>query len=162
MTIRYKVTEQRRQELAKEISHWLGMPIAVRGEDLEIDIFTIVKDGTLVFYEKTDSEMVERLLEHLHDCGFETEEYSEADERMTQVIVDIQNIITKVEKRVKRLERDLLNSTCLHQVECDKVRQDTAMEILEVLDDFSKRYKRPHVVLKNWLKSEFKLEGDVL
>lgn len=46
MTIKFRNAEQKRQELAQEISSWLGMPITAQGDDLEIDIFTITKDGT--------------------------------------------------------------------------------------------------------------------
>lgn len=104
MTIKYKVSEQKRQELAKEISRWLDMPIVVRGEDLEIDIFTLTRDGTLVFYDRADSEMVERLLEHLHDCGYETAEYDEADEETVQLIAEAQSLLDALTAKVQLLE----------------------------------------------------------
>lgn len=112
MTIKYKVTEQKRQELAKEMSRWLGMPIGTQGEDLIIDIFTLKKNGTLVFYEKTDSEMVERLLEHLYDCGYETAEFDEADEEVVQLIVEAQSLLEGLTARIKVLENKLKKGRC--------------------------------------------------
>lgn len=111
MTIKFRNAERKREELAKEISKWLGMPIEARGEELEIDIFTLTKDGTLAFYEKTDSEMVERLLEHLYDCGYEKEEYSESDEKMIQMIAEVQRKYKNLAEKVEALERRLFHGS---------------------------------------------------
>lgn len=164
MTIKFRNAERKRQELAKEISTWLGMPITARGDDLEIDIFTITKDGTLVFYEKTDSEMVERLLEHLYDCGYESAEYDEADERILQLIAEFETIYESIASRIKVLEKKMSESKRLHQIERESIRKETAREILKMLyeidkpDEYHRRYKFPHMVLAKKIKETYGVE----
>lgn len=164
MTIKFRNAERNRAELAKEISTWLGMPVEARGEDLEIDIFTITKDGTLVFYEKTDSEMVERLLEHLYDCGYETAEYDEADERLIQLIVELQTSFETIESRVKLLDKKMTESKAQRKIERESIRKETAREILKMLyeidkpDEFHRRWRFPHMVLAQKIKEKYGVE----
>jgi len=77
MTIKYNVPGSKRKELVKTIAAWLGEEIKYCGAPTfayEVDYFTIDRNGYLSFDDRADSEVIERLLEHLYDEGFECEE----------------------------------------------------------------------------------------
>lgn len=74
MRIRYNVTGDERKRLVKAIADTTGakaeykrMPTAA----YEIDCFTVTKDGTLEFSDRSDSEEVEAVLEALAAAGFD-------------------------------------------------------------------------------------------
>ena len=76
MEIRYNVTGERRKALVKVISDTTGaravykfMPTC----SYEIDYFTVTKDGTLLFDDRSDSEEVEKVLEAIAAAGFDCE-----------------------------------------------------------------------------------------
>lgn len=74
MKIHYNVPGKKRKELAQTIAEWLGEECRYKGVPTcayEVDYFTIDKEGNLLFDDMADSEVVERLLEHLYDAGFE-------------------------------------------------------------------------------------------
>ena len=74
MQVKYNVTGARRKELVKVIADTTGanaeykfMPTC----NYEIDYFTVTKDGTLLFDDRTDSEEVEQVLEAIAAAGFD-------------------------------------------------------------------------------------------
>ena len=76
MEIRYNVAGDRRKALVKAISDTTGaravykfMPTC----NYEIGFFTVTKDGTLLFDDRSDSEEVEKVLEAIAAAGFECE-----------------------------------------------------------------------------------------
>lgn len=76
MEVKFNVTGGRRKELVKVISEVTGaraeykfMPTC----NYVIDNFTVTKDGTLVFDDRSDSEMVEKVLEGVTQAGFKFE-----------------------------------------------------------------------------------------
>ena len=78
MEVRFNVTGARRKELVKKVSEvlggwevkYLGAPtFAYRVGDFEID-----RNGTLVFADRTDTKLVENVLEVLAQAGFECDE----------------------------------------------------------------------------------------
>ena len=78
MEVRFNVTGARRKELVKKVSEalggweikYLGAPtFAYRVGDFVID-----RNGTLVFDDRTDTKLVENVLEALAQAGFECEE----------------------------------------------------------------------------------------
>lgn len=76
MTIHYNVPGKARKNLAQTIGTWLEADVKYAGAPTfayEIDYFTIDRDGNLIFDDRTDSEVIERLLEHLYDEGFESD-----------------------------------------------------------------------------------------
>lgn len=80
MEIKLNVTGARRKELAGAVSEIAGWPAAYKGAPTfayEIGDFTVDKDGTLIFDDMTDSEMVENLLEGLEQRRFEFDGSSE-------------------------------------------------------------------------------------
>lgn len=83
MTVKYNVTGAKRKELVLTIATWLGSEAKYLGAPTfayEVDNFTIDKNGALSFDDRTESEMIERMLEMLYDNGFESEGLPEADE----------------------------------------------------------------------------------
>ena len=83
MTIKYNVTGAKRKELVLKIAEWLGCEAKYKGAPsfaYEVDYFTIDKEGTLIFDDRADSEVIERLLEMLYDNGFEAESLPKAAE----------------------------------------------------------------------------------
>ena len=87
MRIHYNVTGAERKAMVKVIAdttgakaEYKGMPTAAYG----IDYFTVTRDGTLEFSDRSDSEEVEAVLEALGAAGFEGvgEAADEADEAL--------------------------------------------------------------------------------
>ena len=80
MTCKFNVSGKKRKALAQCIAEWLGCSVNYKGTPTfayEVDCFTIEKDGALSFDNRADSEVIERLFEHLYDEGFEYEEQEE-------------------------------------------------------------------------------------
>ena len=76
MNIKFNVPGQKRKELAKDIGTWLGSEVKYCGAPTfayTVDYFTVDREGTLSFDDSADSEVIERLLQHLYDEGFEFE-----------------------------------------------------------------------------------------
>lgn len=80
MEVKYNVTGARRKELVGAISEITDCPATYKGAPTfayEIGDFTVDKDGMLSFDNRTDSELVEKLLDTLAERGFEFEEPTE-------------------------------------------------------------------------------------
>lgn len=87
MTIKFNVPGSKRKELVKTISVWLEEDIKYCGAPgfaYEVGYFTIDRDGGLSFDDSADSEVIERLLEHLCDEGFECDISAEQAEETTE------------------------------------------------------------------------------
>jgi len=76
MEVKYNVTGARHKELAQVIYKITGakaeyqyMPTCA----YEIDFFTLTKEGTLVFSDRSDTEIVEEVLDGIAEAGFECE-----------------------------------------------------------------------------------------
>lgn len=81
MEVKFNVTGERRKEMVGIISGIVGMrPVYMRMPTCNyvIDNFTVTKDGTLVFDDRSDSEIVEKVLEGLTQAGFKLEQPSTA------------------------------------------------------------------------------------
>ena len=73
MTITIHAQGAERKRLVKTISDWLGVPAKYCGAptfNYEVDFFTIDRNGSLSFDGRADSEVIERLLQHIYDEGF--------------------------------------------------------------------------------------------
>ena len=69
MTITIHAQGAERKRLAKTISDWLGVPAKYCGAptfNYEVDYFTIDRNGSLSFDDRADSEVIERLLQHIY------------------------------------------------------------------------------------------------
>ena len=74
MRIHYNVTGAGRKALVKVIADTTGAKAEYKGMPTaayEIDYFTVTRDGTLEFSDRSDSEEVEAVLEALGAAGFE-------------------------------------------------------------------------------------------
>ena len=83
MTITINARGAERKRLAETISDWLGVPANYCGAptfNYEVDYFTIDKSGSLTFDDTADSEVVERLLQHIYDEGFDIDQSRTEDE----------------------------------------------------------------------------------
>ncbi len=83
MTIKINAQGTERKRLVGCISEWLGVPAKYCGAptfNYEVDGFTVGRDGSLTFDDRADSEVVERLLEHIYDEGFNLDQHHTGDE----------------------------------------------------------------------------------
>lgn len=84
MTITINAPGAERKRLVQTISDWLGVPAKYCGAptfNYAVDYFTIDRNGSLSFDDRADSEVIERLLEHLYDEGFDIDQsHTEEDE----------------------------------------------------------------------------------
>ena len=77
MTITIHAQGAERKRLVKTISDWLGVPAKYCGAptfSYEVDYFTIDRNGSLSFDGRADSEVIERLLQHIYDEGFDIDQ----------------------------------------------------------------------------------------
>ena len=91
MTITINATGAERKRLVNTISEWLGEEPHYCGAPTfayEIARFTVEKNGSLTFSDLVDSEVVERLLEHLYDEGFDIDQ-SHTEEAVTGVSIQM-------------------------------------------------------------------------
>lgn len=83
MTITIHAQGAERKRLVKTISDWLGVPAKYCGAptfNYEVDYFTIDRNGSLSFDDRADSEVIERLLQHIYDEGFDIDQSNADDE----------------------------------------------------------------------------------
>ncbi len=83
MTITINAQGAERKRLVKCISDWLEVPAKYCGAptfNYEVDYFTIDKTGSLTFDDMADSEVIERLLQHIYDEGFDIDQSHTDDE----------------------------------------------------------------------------------
>ena len=91
MTITINAQGAERKRLVKTIAEWLGEDVHYCGAPTfayEIGRFTVEKDGSLSFSDLIDSEVVERLLEHIYDEGFDIDQ-SHIEEAVTGVSIQM-------------------------------------------------------------------------
>lgn len=83
MTITINAQGAERKRLVQPISDWLGVPAKYCGAptfNYEVDSFTIDRNGSLSFDDRADSAVIERLLEHIYDEGFDIDQsHTEAE-----------------------------------------------------------------------------------
>ena len=83
MTIKINATGAERKRLVQTLSAWLGCDAKYLGVPscaYRVDYFTIEKDGSLTFDDSADSEVIERLLQHIYDEGFDIDQSHTEDE----------------------------------------------------------------------------------
>lgn len=83
MTITIHAQGAERKRLVQTISDWLGVPAKYCGAptfNYEVDYFTIDRNGSLSFDDRADSEVIERLLQHIYDEGFDIDQSHTDDE----------------------------------------------------------------------------------
>lgn len=113
MTVNYakfnfNVTGAKRKELVSLISRFTGCDAKYKGAPsfaYEVDYFTIDKNGTLIFDDRADSEVIERLFEMLYDNGFTAEnDDAEPQTEETGLTIEIPRDKVDVENLINLLE----------------------------------------------------------
>lgn len=95
MTIKINAQGAERKRLVQTISDWLGVPAKYCGApsfNYEVDYFTIDRNGSLSFDDRADSEVVERLLQHIYDEGFDIDQSyteNEPEEEISGVCISM-------------------------------------------------------------------------
>lgn len=110
MEVRFNVTGNRRKEMVNTIStaldgctaEYLGVP----SFSYRVGEFTISKDGTLIFADRTDSKSVEKVLEALAQTGFACEE---ADAPMDRLTEEVQPNTTEAPAETRTTETEPMN-----------------------------------------------------
>ena len=93
MTITINAQGPERKRLVQCISQWLGCEPNYLGAptfSYQVDFFTIEKNGSLTFDDAADSEVIERLLQHIYDEGFDIDQsHTQDEEEPTQVSISL-------------------------------------------------------------------------
>lgn len=93
MTITINAQGAERKRLVQTISDWLGVPAKYCGApsfNYEVDYFTIDRNGSLSFDDRADSEVIERLLEHIYDEGFDIDQsHTDAEDEPCAVCISM-------------------------------------------------------------------------
>ncbi len=84
MEVKYNVSGARRKEMVSVVSAalggWTPKYMLMPSCSYQVGDFEITKDGTLIFSGRTDTEMVENVLETLEQAGFEFEAHEDLPE----------------------------------------------------------------------------------
>ena len=83
MTITIHAQGAERKRLVQTIAQWLGCEAKYLGVPscaYQVDCFTIDRNGSLSFDDCADSEVNERLLQHIYDEGFDIDQSNADDE----------------------------------------------------------------------------------
>ena len=81
--LRYNLTGSDRKRLVTAMAEATGCAAKYKGAPTfayEVSYFTIDKNGTVSFDDRADSEEIERLIERLHEQGFEAEPQNAPDD----------------------------------------------------------------------------------
>lgn len=92
MTITINAQGAERKRLVQTISDWLGVPAKYCGAptfNYEVDYFTIDRNGSLSFDDRADSEVIERLLEHIYNEGFDIDRSHSDDDEPCAVCISM-------------------------------------------------------------------------
>ena len=76
MEIKYNIEKSQRKALAQKIANIIGADVRYAGVPscaYEIDIFTLSKDAVLSFTDRSDTEIVEKVLNGLAEAGYTSE-----------------------------------------------------------------------------------------
>ena len=88
MTVKFNVPGKERKRLAQTLAAWLGCEAKYAGAPTfayDVDYFRIDRDGNLTFDDRADSEVIERLMEHLYDEGFDFEPVAAEEAKMDEI-----------------------------------------------------------------------------
>ena len=120
MKIKFNATKEKRKQLALTIARWLGEDVKYLGAPTfayEVARFTIDKDSNLICSDLVDDSVIERLLEHLYEEGFESDISAEntEEENITGISVSmpmedfteasIQNLCNLVEAKSNLIKK---------------------------------------------------------
>ena len=124
MEVKYNVSGERRKEMVNVVSEalggWCKQYLGAPSFSYQVGDFEITKDGTLIFADRTDTEMVEQVLEALAKAGFECEEAEKPAE--PEEMVDEQALLEESEQEVSnslsvRLPRESFTDAALENLD---------------------------------------------
>ena len=112
MEIKYNIEKSQRKALAQKISELTGADVRYAGVPscaYEIDFFTLSKDAVLSFSDRSDSEIVEMVLDGLADAIVRAVSSLQADspEPVIRVYLDgkqLSDAVTKYQRRDARAQ----------------------------------------------------------
>ena len=76
MEIKFNIEKSQRKALAQKIGEMIGAEVEYLGVPscaYEIDFFTLSKDAVLSFSDRSDTDIVEKVLNGLADAGYDSE-----------------------------------------------------------------------------------------
>lgn len=99
MTITINAQGAERKRLVQTIARWLSCEAKYLGVPscaYQVDYFTIEKNGSLSYDDSADSEVIERLLQHIYDEGFDIDQsHTEDGEEISGVCISMpRNLFT--------------------------------------------------------------------
>ena len=106
MGIHFHVPGCKRKELAQEIGTWLGCETKYLGVPscaYRVGFATVDKDGNFTVDSAADEETVERLIEHLYDAGFESDDGESTEESRICVSVPENLLPTAAEENLRAI-----------------------------------------------------------
>ena len=93
MTITINAQGSERKRLVQCISRWLGCEPNYQGAptfSYQVGFLTIEKNGSLTFDDTADSEVIERLLQHIYDEGFDIDQsHTDAEDEPCTVCISM-------------------------------------------------------------------------
>ena len=93
MTITIHAQGAERKRLVQTIAQWLGCEAKYLGVPscaYQVDYFTIDRNGSLSFDDRADSEVIERLLQHIYDEGFDIDQsYADVEDEPCAVCISM-------------------------------------------------------------------------
>ena len=93
MTITIHAQGAERKRLVQAIAQWLGCEAKYLGVPscaYQVDYFTIDRNGSLSFDDRADSEVIERLLQHIYDEGFDIDQsHTDAEDEPCTVCISM-------------------------------------------------------------------------
>ena len=161
MRIHYNVTGNERKALVKVIAETTGAKAEYKGMPTaayEIDYFTVTKDGTLEFSDRSDSEEVEVVLEALAAAGFEgigetveaTEENHDAVELTVTLPMarhtgtSLRNLINLIYTRAGLLNKALSTAFRVDEGLIKTLQDDACVLTLDRLFETVEAYENHH------------------
>ena len=136
MTINYNVTGAKRKEMVELIANFTGCDAVYKGAPTfayEVDYFTIDRNGQVVFDDRADSEVIERLLEMLYDNGFESEALPERD----TPVVETAGLCISM-PRTLFTDTALANLKCIVKAKLNLFKKAFATDELPILEEDGK------------------------
>ena len=131
-TFFFKQSGDARKPFVKAISEilearpkYLGMPSAA----YEIDVFTVTKEGNIELDERTDSELVENLIDRLAERGYEAEPVEGWDEDNEQPTDEQPAPVQPAKEAEAAEETETANTQPTDEQPIDDADEDIAMTI---------------------------------
>ena len=131
-TFYFKQSGDTRKPFVKAISEileakpkYMGMPSAA----YEIDVFTVTKEGNIELDERTDSELVENLIDRLAERGYEAEPVEGWDEDNEQPTDEQPATVQPAEEAEAAEETETANTQPTDEQPIDDADEDIAMTI---------------------------------